>query len=496
MVVYGTVPEIGKYKNSVKSTVDRKYFYGSAILALGFLGAVALVSQGTRKAVLVQKPDDSWVDIVNSFMPDTKSARPALIPTHKLALEADKSLATPAVEQGKLDKLGVGVDSWPWEKPQSKAVTAASARAALKSDDLMKEMMTNFKDTVHSNPMLKTKKHRLSSLDAELIGKSHEQLPVRTGRLPIDTCSEDTPNCNKLRLETGIKVYGWPWDKLPENNTESAEEEKEEEAVESAKPMMLRGKPSFARKAAPKRGSRVAHGMALLQKRLASDSVSISRLAREGISPEEEESIAQALQKDAFLMAAASSAQQRQSQQLAGMFGLDPKGVACSRAIGGCNVSAQNVSDENVSHGWQMIPGWYWLPKTEGGQGIESKGINVDSWGGIFGAVRWQRHASQQLKEDAADMAWLADSDAATPNLKKRVSLRSADRKAWETRLASQLGKFSKGLAGIEQLDSVDGCKCAGSSDEDVGPRCSCSGQPDISSAKDEWSPSEVTSWS
>mmetsp|Transcript_3213 Transcript_3213/g.9016 ORF Transcript_3213/g.9016 Transcript_3213/m.9016 type:complete len:237 (-) Transcript_3213:225-935(-) len=165
-------------------------------------------------------------------------------------------------------------------------------------------------------------------------------------------------------------------------------------------------------------------------------------------------------------------------------------------AIGGCNVSAQNVSDENVSHGWQMIPGWYWLPKTEGGQGIESKGINVDSWGGIFGAVRWQRHASQQLKEDAADMAWLADSDAATPNLKKRVSLRSADRKAWETRLASQLGKFSKGLAGIEQLDSVDGCKCAGSSDEDVGPRCSCSGQPDISSAKDEWSPSEVTSWS
>ncbi len=23
------------------------------------------------------------------------------------------------------------------------------------------------------------------------------------GRLPIDTCSEDTPNCNKLRLTTG-----------------------------------------------------------------------------------------------------------------------------------------------------------------------------------------------------------------------------------------------------------------------------------------------------
>ena len=44
---------------------------------------------------------------------------------------------------------------------------------------------------------------------------------------------------------------------------------------------------------------------------------------------------------------------------------------------------------------------------------------------------------------------------------------------------------------------AVDGCVCAGSGNEDKGPKCACPGDPVLSSAADmrDFSPNEVTSW-
>jgi hypothetical protein len=396
-----------------------------------------------------------------------------------LALEADASQEKKPVVPGKLDALGVGVDSWPWEKQQQQ--TEAAARGSVRKDDLVREIMANFGDTAHRNPMYRgVATRRTTSLEASLIGKTNDELPQRTGRLPIDTCSEDTPNCNKLRLTTAVKVDGWPWDK-PENMSAAAAapEEEEEPAEEAARPTMLR----VFRQAA-----RAARGAAALRQSLVADASAVAQLARHGASAAEEEAAAQALQRDSFLMSASEASEQ---QSLASVFGMDKTHVACNRPLGGCNITV-NVTNA-TNDGWELLPGWYWLPKTAGGEGLGKKGINVDNW--IFGAVKWERRAAQQLKEDAADMTQLADSDAASPTLRRRVALAAPQRAAWEGRLSQQLKGYAGRVAAIQKLDEIDGCKCAGSSDEDRGPRCSCAGQPDISSANGEFSPSEITSW-
>jgi len=441
MVGYGTVT--AKYQENVKTDNDRKYIYVSAIVALSFVGAVFIIAHGT------------------SMRSETTV------------------LAEAEPVPGKLDTLGVGVDSWPWEK---KVQPKPAARGSVHKDDLVREIMADFGDTTHFNPMYKAPRaRRTTTLEAELVGKAQEDLPKRLGRLPIDTCSEDTPNCNKLRLQTAIKIDGWPWDKPETNITEpaAAADEDEAGAEEAAKPTMLR------RVAAA--GFRAALGAARLRQSLAADSRAVAMLAARGATPAEEEVAAQALQRDAFLMSESEASSERRVQQsLKSIFGLDKTGVSCSRALGGCNVSDVNAS--NATEAWD---GWYWLPKDSGV--IRDKGVNVDKW--LLGAVKWERHAAQQLKTDAADMMRLADSDAASPNLRRSVSLGAKERSAWESRLAQQLSAYAARMASVQSLDSQDGCKCVGSTDEDKGPRCSCEGQPEIGSAADEFSRSEITSW-
>ena len=50
---------------------------------------------------------------------------------------------------------------------------------------------------------------------------------------------------------------------------------------------------------------------------------------------------------------------------------------------------------------------------------------------------------------------------------------------------------------GLVGTSAVDGCVCAGAGNEDKGPRCTCPGDPVLSSAADmrDFSPDEVTSW-
>jgi hypothetical protein len=457
---------------------------------MGFLGAIFIISQGvnisSKSVVLAQKAaskgDSGWIQVVNNVLSDrqTDAVHPVKAATNKLALEAnapqEKQEKKPAVP-GKLDALGVGVDSWPWEKQQQ---ATAAARGSVRKDDLVREIMANFGDTAHRNPMYRgVGARRTTSLEAALIGKTDDELPKRIGRLPIDTCSEDTPNCNKLRLSTAVKVDGWPWDK-PENiSAAAAEPEEEEQPAEASRPTMLR---------VFRRAARAARGAAALRQSLLADARAVGKLAHEGVSAAEEEAAAQALQRDSFLMSAAEAGEQ---QSLASVLGLDKTHVACNRPLGGCNITV-NVTNA-TNDGWELLPGWYWLPKTAGGEGLGKKGINVDNW--IFGAVKWQRHAAQQLKEDAADMAQLADSDAASPTLRRRVALGPAQRAAWEGRVSQQLANYAGKVAAIQKLDTIDGCKCAGSSDEDRGPRCSCAGQPAVSSASGEFSPEEITSW-
>ena len=54
-------------------------------------------------------------------------------------------------------------------------------------------------------------------------------------------------------------------------------------------------------------------------------------------------------------------------------------------------------------------------------------------------------------------------------------------------------------LADVPEVDpreaTVDGCLCAGSNDEDKGPKCSCIGDPDFPKVDEVFSPSEITNW-
>ena len=54
-------------------------------------------------------------------------------------------------------------------------------------------------------------------------------------------------------------------------------------------------------------------------------------------------------------------------------------------------------------------------------------------------------------------------------------------------------------LADVPEVDpreaTVDGCLCAGSSDEDKGPKCSCIGDPSFPKVDEVFSPSEITNW-
>ena len=54
-------------------------------------------------------------------------------------------------------------------------------------------------------------------------------------------------------------------------------------------------------------------------------------------------------------------------------------------------------------------------------------------------------------------------------------------------------------LADVPEVDpreaTVDGCLCAGSNDEDKGPKCSCIGDPEFPKVDEVFSPSEITNW-
>jgi predicted peroxiredoxin len=77
----------------------RKYFYASGIVAMGFLGAIFIISQGvnisSKSVVLAQKAaskgDSGWIQVVNNVLSDrqTDAVHPVKAATNKLALEAN-----------------------------------------------------------------------------------------------------------------------------------------------------------------------------------------------------------------------------------------------------------------------------------------------------------------------------------------------------------------------------------------------------------------------
>jgi hypothetical protein len=79
----------------------RKYFFASGIVAMGFLGAIFIISQGvnisSKSVVLAQnaagKEDSEWIQVVNNVLSDRQTAavHEKKAVTNKLALEADAS---------------------------------------------------------------------------------------------------------------------------------------------------------------------------------------------------------------------------------------------------------------------------------------------------------------------------------------------------------------------------------------------------------------------
>jgi hypothetical protein len=87
-------------RESSKGEDTRKYFYASGIVALGFLGAIFIISQvniSSKSVILAQKTaskgESGWIQAVNNVLSDrqTSAMHPKKAVTNKLALEADAS---------------------------------------------------------------------------------------------------------------------------------------------------------------------------------------------------------------------------------------------------------------------------------------------------------------------------------------------------------------------------------------------------------------------
>jgi len=439
------------------------------------------------------------------------------LPMSQLSLEAEsppesekKPEEAKPPSPNKLGTLGVGIDVWPWEKPAP--AEEQEALASKPQDNLIRDIVDGFGDTRHRNPLLSKSqlkateaKQAARTLRTSVLGDSDnttaaaKQPDAKKPDAAAEPCDDGTPNCNKLQHERGINVNTLPWNWGKTGKWDWAGARGRRPAQGTAQPARKASRSSLATAAA-------GGGMRRLGQRLRRDALRVEGL-RAGEPAAAEERLAQDLETDAYLMSRAMAHETRlvkQARHVQLAMGLDPTGVACHRGLGTCGEAALNASaaagngtaggnETGPSAGFGLVPGsWPWLPGTAGQ--LEKNGVNTDSWpfGALAAAEKWQRSASQELKADSGDMAWLANADAAAA----RASLKPRDRLAWQARLGQQLEAYADKARRLQWLDEYDGCSCWGSGDEDRGPRCSCTGQPAPKEpSPSSFSPSEVTTW-
>jgi len=120
----------------------------------------------------------------------------------------------------RLGKLGVGIDSWPWDQEHSSHNVVEENDSDLVSRKHFRMSVLGDANASQARPPASRpgpRQHYANTMRVPWFQGYYgsplgHELPRRTGRLPIDTCSEDTPNCNKLWLKTGVNVYTMPWD--------------------------------------------------------------------------------------------------------------------------------------------------------------------------------------------------------------------------------------------------------------------------------------------